>query len=72
MCRSVDTEIGGMGIGSVDNPLLLTDFIVIPQTANPAFVSFDPDKYADIMMELCDPEGAHKLKPQQCQRVWVH
>lgn len=72
MCHTVGTEIGGMGISSLEDPLLIEDIRIIKQSVSQASVSFDPEAYAAFCLEMCDPEGEYKLKPINCQRVWIH
>jgi len=72
MCYSVGTEISGMGISDLEDPLLIRDIAIIKQTVGIAHVDLDMDHYADTVMMLCDPDGEFKLKPHNCMRVWIH
>lgn len=71
--RSMPTEVGFMGISSKDNPLLMEDFCIIKQEASVAFIDFDMADYDNQLNgKYCDPDGEFKLKPVNCQRVWLH
>jgi proteasome lid subunit RPN8/RPN11 len=72
MCASVSTEIGGMAISDLEDPLLIVDIAIPKQVVNAAYVRFDDTAYADLMFELCDPDGEYKFQPVQCQRIWIH
>lgn len=71
MCHAVETEISGMGV-CPNHPLVVEDIVIIKQEASTAFVKLDTDAFADFMMDYCDPDGEHKLKPNNCSRVWIH
>lgn len=71
--RKMPTEVGFMGISHKDNPLLLVDVCIIKQEASVAFVKFDMNDYdAQLNGKYCDPSGEFKLRPANCQRVWIH
>lgn len=70
--NAFDHEISGMGITAPDDPLMITDIAIIKQKSSVALTTFDPAAYADFVMEYCDPDGAKKMKPVNCQRIWVH
>lgn len=73
MRDSVTTEIGGMGIAELDDPLLITDIVIPKQTVSGASVDFDMEDYEDRLTRLCDPdERDPPLQPAQCMRVWIH
>lgn len=72
MRDAVSTEISGMGIAGTDDPLLITDIAIIRQQCSVAHTEFDPEDYADFVMDMCDPDGEYKLPPAHVMRVWIH
>lgn len=72
MCHSVPTEIGGMAITDVNDPLRVVDIKIVKQIVSVAGVSFDDDDLADFMITMCDPDGEYKLQPINCMRIWIH
>ncbi len=73
LCHCVPTEIGAMGIGlSREEPLIITDLVVPHQEVSGVCTKFDDLPFNNLLDELCDPEGKHKLHPVQCSRVWFH
>ena len=62
------TEIGGFGISSVSNLLLIEDFRLVKQCCSVATVRFDDESVADFFDEQVD-QG---LAPERFGRIWVH
>ena len=63
-----ETEVGGFGIASEDDLLLIEDFQLVRQTCTWAHVAFDDESVADFFDEQVD-EGR---KPEQFARIWLH
>jgi proteasome lid subunit RPN8/RPN11 len=63
-----ETEVGGFGITSADDLLLIEDFQLVRQTCTWAHVAFDDESVADFFDEQVD-EGR---KPEQFARIWLH
>ena len=63
-----DTEVGGFGISSVEDPLYVEDFHTIAQTTSAASVEFDDLAVADYF-DACVDGG---LKPDRFARLWIH
>lgn len=68
LCAKGDTEIGGFGISSQTNPLLIEDFLMLKQKCTSTFVEFDPDDLNAHMIR-CLERG---IEPNRCMRVWIH
>lgn len=62
------TEIGGFGIGSSEDPLLVEDVRLVAQRADAVTVEFDDDAVAAFFDDRAD-EGLH---PRRFGRVWIH
>jgi hypothetical protein len=62
------TEIGGFGIASTGDPLLITDIQLVRQQCTVVTVAFDDAAVADFFDEMID----HGLKPARFARVWIH
>lgn len=64
-----DTEVGGYGLLS-DNrgELEVTDFILIPQEATAASVTFDDEGYEDYVEEM----ALKGMNPDRFLRIWIH
>ena len=62
------TEIGGFGITSDDDPLLVTDIAVPRQTCGYAHVDFQDEAVADLFDQQVD----RGRRPEQFARIWVH
>lgn len=62
------TEIGGFGLTSIEDPLLVTDILMVKQTCTTVTVDFDDDSIAELFDEMVD------LGYQPCEfgRVWIH
>ncbi len=67
-CHKGHTEIGGFGITSAEDLLLIEDFVTLDQQASAAFVSFDDEAVADFYE---DQVKAGK-KPEEFGRIWCH
>lgn len=63
-----ETEIGGLGLSDVGNPLLIVDMLVIRQRCSPVTVAFDDAAVADLFDEMVD-QG---IPPERFGRVWIH
>lgn len=63
-----DTEVGGFGIASSSDVLLVSDIQLVQQTCSIAHVAFDDDAVADYFDTQVD-EG---LQPEQFARIWIH
>jgi proteasome lid subunit RPN8/RPN11 len=62
------TEIGGFGISSKDDLLLVEDVGLVKQTCDWASVQFDDDDIARFFDEGVDAG----LQPEQFGRIWIH
>ena len=72
LANAFDHEVGCMGISLPDSPMTIVDLVIVKQKSSVALTTFDEGAYADFVMAYCDPDGPHKLKPANCQRIWVH
>lgn len=63
-----NTEIGGFGISTADDLLLMEDFVTVKQDVTVASISFDDDAVADFF----DGQVDAGKKPEQFARVWLH
>lgn len=63
-----ETEVGGFGISSPDDLLLIEDFRLVRQTCSWAHVTFDDDSVADFFDEQVDAGR----KPELFVRIWLH
>jgi proteasome lid subunit RPN8/RPN11 len=63
-----DTEIGGFGISTSADPLLIEDVVLVRQRCDWASVVFDDASVADLFDRQVD-EGR---RPEEFARVWVH
>ena len=62
------TEIGGFGVSSAEDPLLIEDLCLVKQACDSASVVFDDDSVADYF----DRQVDRGRSPEQFARVWVH
>jgi len=62
------TEIGGFGLSSVGDLLLVEEFVTVKQTATAASVSFDDKAVADFFDRQVDAGR----RPEQFARIWLH
>lgn len=63
-----DAEVGGFGIASANDPLLITDIALIKQEVTSVTVKFDDADVADYIDEMVD----QKIPLEQCTRIWIH
>lgn len=68
MCTSSDTEIGGFGVSSSKDPLLVTEFHLIKQECTGATVELDDEALA----EYVEDQVALGRHPSECLRIWIH
>lgn len=62
------TEIGGFGISEPDEPLLITDVVLIPQQCTSVTVKFDDAGVADYF----DSQVDAGRRPEEFARLWLH
>ena len=62
------TEVGGFGISTAKDLLLIQDFILIPQVCSAVTVSFADDAVA----EFFDHQIDLGRQPQEFARIWIH
>jgi len=62
------TEVGGFGITSIDDPLLVEDFVTVKQDVTAVSVAFDDEAVADHFEDQVD---LGRLPEQFC-RIWLH
>lgn len=63
-----DSEIGGFGITATEDPLLVTDFVLVPQECTGATVDIEGRDVNDHMNKMMDAG----LAPWQCVNIWIH
>jgi len=63
-----DTEVGGFGIASDTDPLLVIDFAVVKQKTTEVTVAFDDQAVAEFFEQQVDMGR----KPEQFARLWIH
>lgn len=63
-----DTEVGGFGISSADDLLLVEDFCLVDQTCSVASVKFDDAAVADFFDRQVDMGRL----PEEFGRIWIH
>lgn len=63
-----DTEVGGFGITSKEDPLLVSDIAMVPQKCTSTTIKFDDDGLSNHIEEMYD-QG---VEPEQCMRIWIH
>lgn len=68
LCHAADTEIGGFGLSSETDPLVIEDVLVVKQTCTAVTVEFDDAAVADLIDAMAD----RSVAPNRCCRVWVH
>ena len=68
LCHHGETEIGGFGLSSAEDLLLIEDVLLVSQTTSAASVSFDDEAVADLFDEQVDAGVA----PSRFARVWLH
>ncbi len=62
------TEVGGFGISSADDLLLIEDIRLVRQRCTSVTVQFDDVAVADFFDEMVD----RGLTPERFARVWIH
>ena len=62
------TEIGAFGITETDEPLLITDLVLVPQQCTAVTVKFDDVGVADFFDDQVDLGR----QPEQFARLWLH
>ena len=63
-----DTEVGGFGISSSDDLMLIEDFVLVKQETTSVSIKFDDESVADFFDDQVDAG----LKPSEFARVWIH
>lgn len=63
-----DTEVGGFGITSEENPLAVYDFKTIKQEASTAYLELDEDAVSDYFETM----AVAGLQPTNFARIWIH
>jgi proteasome lid subunit RPN8/RPN11 len=63
-----DTEVGGFGIASAEDLLLVEDVKLVHQTCTGVSVAFDDQSVADFFDDQVD----RGLRPERFARIWVH
>jgi hypothetical protein len=63
-----DTEVGGFGISSAKDLLLVEDVVLVRQTCTSVSVSFDDAAVADFF----DQQIEAGRRPEQFGRIWIH
>ncbi len=63
-----DTEVGGFGISSSDDLLLVEDFRLVQQTCSSTSVEFDDTAVADFFDQQVDSGRS----PEEFARIWLH
>ena len=67
-CHQGESEIGGFGITSKENLLLIEEFITVKQTTTEVSVDFHDEAVADLFEDQVDVGR----KPEQFARIWLH
>ena len=68
LCQAAGTEVGGFGLSSEADPLVLEDILLVRQECTAVTVVFDDEAVADLIDTMAD-QG---VPPSRCGRVWVH
>jgi proteasome lid subunit RPN8/RPN11 len=68
LCHAAGTEVGGFGLSSGAEPLVIEDILLVRQQATAVTVEFDDEAVADLI----DDQADRGVPPQRCARVWVH
>ena len=63
-----DTEVGGYGISSLDNLLLIQDIGVVKQECTAVFCEFDDEGVADYLEKM----SLQGFEPCQFMNIWIH
>ena len=67
-CHAAQTEIGGFGIGSALDPLVVESFELVQQSTSVVTVTFDDLAVADHADRFAD-QG---IGPERSLRIWIH
>lgn len=67
-CHRGDSEVGGFGVTSPENPLLIEEFLTVEQHVSWASVSFDDEAVADHFEDQVDLGR----RPENFSRIWLH
>lgn len=62
------TEVGGYGITRTEDPLLVTDFMLVKQECTGITVELDEEDSGKFIDEMMDSG----IAPWQCQNIWIH
>ncbi len=68
LCHTASTEVGGFGLSSEADPLVIEDILLVRQETTAVTVEFDDEAVADLVDHMVD-QG---VPPRRCSRVWVH
>lgn len=68
MLHEADTEVGGWGVSSESDLLLVHDFQLVKQKAGPASIDFDQVGMAQYACDMAE-QG---YSPNECMRIWIH
>jgi hypothetical protein len=68
LCHAASTEVGGFGLSSAADPLILEDVLIVRQRTSVVSVAFDDEAVADLVDRMVDAGVA----PCRCSRIWVH
>jgi len=68
LCHRGDTEIGGFGITTPEDQLLVNEFFVPTQQTTAVTVSFDDESVADFF----EDQVTAGRSPEQFGRIWIH
>lgn len=63
-----DVEVGGFAITSPEDPSLILDFVVLPQTSSSCEFDFSPDGMQNYLNEMVDAG----ISPNNCFRMYIH
>jgi hypothetical protein len=68
LCHRGDTEIGGFGVASTDDLLLVDELFLPLQTTTAVTVAFDDESVADFF----EDQVVAGRSPEHFGRVWIH
>jgi len=63
-----NTEVGGFGLSSPDDPLYVQDLLTVTQSVTAVHVAFEDEAVADHF-DRCLDQG---VQPARCGRIWCH
>lgn len=66
--NATNSEVGMMGISSLENPLTIIDLAILPQEVTTASIEFSEEGIANFYDDCIDL----KMNPIQYSRVWIH